>query len=213
MIGRQEPRDGQARAPQGGRPERRGHFRIRTLGRVAAVRSPSDAGLCHVWDISNGGIMIESRLDFRLGGRVEIMLSEDNALEGQAIWHQQGRAGIRFHKPIDCCRLIRELAANHWRGHSRPPRLPIDRSVLVRSELGSREVKLKDISQRGVKVERSDHCAPGLSVKLVLEDGMEVSGTVRWSENDHTGIELSRIIPVDRLGSIGRLRNRWDSSD
>lgn len=60
---------------------------------------------------------------------------------------------------------------------------------------------MKDISQRGIKIQHCANFVEGRSIKVRLITGLELSGTVRWSHKGVAGIRLLAPVSVERLGS------------
>lgn len=88
-------------------------MRVRTICRLAQIHREGVRQACRVHNISNGGAMIEAETRFE-SEVVMIELSPEHRIEARIVWQDGARAGLRFLKPVDCCRIIREMATSHW---------------------------------------------------------------------------------------------------
>jgi len=189
----------------GPRSDRREHPRIRAMGRIGCVETAGDRGLCRVHDLSDGGMMIETSLEMRRGDWARISFDGKQLLNARVTWRQGDRIGIRFAGPIDCCRLVRKLAADQWSGAARRLRLAVAMSAHAKCKFGSFITDVVDISQKGMKIRHYGDLPTGLPIEICLERGISASGIVRWSDDEFVGIELSGIIAVELLASAARL--------
>lgn len=185
--------------------ERRHGQRFRTVYRVARVRTGGDEGLARVHNISDQGLMLQLGLEVAVGDPIHIALSETLALEGRIAWRKAGRCGVRLAQPIDSAGVLRRLAAETRAGMTRPPRLPLSRVALAATDRGLRAVRLRDISQRGLKVSHDGSFTPGLRVKVTIDPGLERRGVVRWSHDGLAGVQLTEPFTVQELGSVTAL--------
>jgi hypothetical protein len=61
------------------------------------------------------------------------------------------------------------------------------------------------MSQHGAGFIHDQHFHPGMQVKLLLENGMERRGVVRWSHDGRAGLALAEPISCAALESASRL--------
>lgn len=151
---------------EGRPPERRRGSRLRTVYRIARVLANGDQGLARVRNLSDEGIMLSLSLPICLGDTIAIDLSETCSLVGTVAWHEGQRCGVRLALPIDSAGALKRLFEERREGRSRPLRLQLDKSVLVSSELGLQMLRIRDVSQTGMKVVHDGRFTEGLSVKI-----------------------------------------------
>jgi len=184
------------------RAERRSAPRLRTVYRVARVTARGDQGLARVQNISDGGLMITTRMALRPGDVVQIDLSDECSLTGLVAWYDQNRCGVRLLRPIDSAALLRQLFEERRSGRARPLRLAHSKRVIIWSDQGQSVAALRDVSQAGMKVSHDGNFKPGLAVKVLLAPGVARRGVVRWSKDGNAGIALTEILSVEELGSM-----------
>ena len=185
--------------------ERRDGSRIHTVMRVAKVSRANDAGLWRVRNISDGGMMLAASVPLTPGERVSVALSESVTLAGSVAWWDGAQCGVTFDRPIDCAAVLHDLVAEQRAPRYRPPRLPVTARAVVYCEKGLHSVRLLNLSQHGAGLAHAGGLAPGMSVKLLLADGDEHRGVVRWSHGGRAGMYLVEPFPCARLESACRL--------
>jgi len=185
--------------------ERRNAQRFITVYRPAAVAGEAGAGLARILNISDGGMMLATSLPVGLGDRLRVALSESTALEGEVVWHQPQRCGIRLDQEICAADLLRSLRDEQSSATSRPLRLPLNSRARIVSEAGTHSVRIKDISQAGLKVSNPGSFFAGLKIKVCLPSGLERRGIVRWADGEHAGVMLHDPLRIDELGNLARL--------
>ena len=185
--------------------DRREHSRIRAIGRIGRLEAAGDRGLCRVHDLSDGGMKIETSLDMSPGEWVRITFDGNEVLFGRLVWRQGYTMGIQLTRPVDCCRLVRELADGHWNGSVRPLRLPVRRRAQLVSAAGTVETEVVDISQKGMKIRHPLGLPEGELVEIRIQRGFDIRGIVRWSNDEFVGIEFSGMIAVECLASAAQI--------
>lgn len=182
--------------------ERRDTQRLRTVYRVARVHAHGECGLARVHNVSNEGLMLSTQLPIGLGSAMAIDLSETCTLSGHVAWHEAGRCGVKLTAPVDSPALLRRLYEEQQTGRSRHLRLPLEKAVLVTSELGVQIARARDISQRGIKLVHDGRFSAGLHVKIQIARDIERRGVVRWSRDGVAGCILTECLSVEDLGSL-----------
>ncbi|TPG54873.1 PilZ domain-containing protein [Sphingomonas glacialis] len=182
--------------------ERRDSQRLRTVYRVARVQAHGVWGLARVHNVSNEGLMLSTQLPIGLGSAMAIDLSETCTLSGHVAWHAAGRCGVKLSAPIDSPALLRRLYNEQQTTTSRHLRLPLEKAVMVTSELGVQIARARDISQRGIKLVHDGRFSPGLHVKVQITREIERRGVVRWSRDGIAGCILTEYLSVEDLGAI-----------
>lgn len=189
-----------------GADRRRRHPRFRTLGHVGRLDAFGDCGLCRVQDLSDGGLMIETRIPLSCGDPVRISFDCTNAVQGRVVWRVGNRAGIRFLRPLESFVLIRKIAGDRWSESVRPPRLPVSCAAHVTTGSASFPAVVTNVSQQGMTICHPGDLRAGTFVDVAMPSGIRAHGTVRWSAGILAGIELCGRLTVEQLASVRQLR-------
>lgn len=192
-----------ATAPTG-RADRRSAVRIRTVCRIAVITSRTDSGLCRLHNISDTGILVETCLELRLGEEVEIGIADDRRLVGRVIRQADGKVGLRFVRSVDCLRLLRDLAADHWGKRTRSPRLLTHRSTTVRSERGEFPSTILAVSQQAMTLRHAGEIEDGMKVEVRMPGGALLKGIASLRGANDAEVELSRTLSFESLTSVKR---------
>lgn len=185
--------------------ERRAADRVQTVFRVGRVITAFDEGLARIRNMSDRGAGLRMPIPVTLSDSLTLELAEGMELRGQVVWKQEDAFGLQFDRPIDCTALLATLAAGLRGGTTRPVRLPIATTALTRSERGLRNVRVVDISQRGLKLEHDGSLTAGLDLKVTLPCGLDRHGIVRWTRENRAGVMLLEPLSVEALGSARSL--------
>lgn len=197
------PRDSSCRVDETSSVEsadRRTSGRVLTVYRIARIRTDQDEGLARIQNISDDGMKLQVHFPVHLGDSITIQMSDETILKGRVIWNAGTDCGVRLDEGVDGGALLKELAAR-----ARPRkamRLPVETAAVATSENGTGTVYIRDVSQRGMKVEHDGSLAEGLEVKLRLATGLERRGVVRWSRDGIAGILLLDPFTAQELGSV-----------
>ncbi len=186
-------------------PERRSRQRLRTVYRVARVTAGGDQGLAKVRNLSDEGVMLSLSLPACPGTPITIELSEDCMLQGTIVWQQGDDCGVKLCDPIDSAQTLKRLYQERYAGAYRPLRLSFGKTVPITCEDGTHLVRLRDISQSGMKIVHGGGFTAGLPVKILLGGDLERRGIVRWSCDGTAGIWLTENLSVADLGSLRAL--------
>ncbi len=179
--------------------ERRASSRIRTVYRVAKVARDRVVGLWRVRNISDRGMMLRAGIPVVSGERLSIALSDNFAMDGKVIWSDGEQCGVEFDQPIDSAAVLQSLAAERESPGYRAPRLPVDMAAVAYSERGIHPVRINDVSQQGLGFTHDGSFTPGMRILVLLEDGRERRGVVRWSKEGHAGLQLIEPLPAPEL--------------
>lgn len=183
--------------------------RVRTVLRVVKVQSSGDEGLARLRNISDGGMMLRLQLPVCLGDTVTVHLEDGRSLVSKVVWTEGQNCGVRFEDAVDCAGLLNEMARSARAGVSRPVRMSADADAVAYTPGGIYPIRVKDISQRGMKVQHRCAFKEGLPVKILLGPGLEWRGVVRWASGDLAGIQLSEPMSLDNLGSSNHLSRHY----
>ena len=185
--------------------ERRSRQRLRTVYRVARVTTGGDQGLAKVRNLSDEGVMLSLSLPARPGTPITIELSEDCALQGTVVWQHGEDCGVKLCNSIDSAQTLKRLYQERYAGTYRPLRLSLGITVPITCEDATQLVRLRDISQSGMKIAHGGGFTAGLPVKILLGGDLERRGIVRWSRDGTAGIWLTENLSVADLGSLRAL--------
>ncbi|MBN8818642.1 MAG: PilZ domain-containing protein [Sphingomonas sp.] len=176
--------------PASGRTERRSGKRTKMLFKVGIVESAQSHSFCLIKEISNEGMRIVHSNELLPGDEVSVTLEDMTVLKGRIAWTKGRTSGIRLDEAIDCDRLLLQLSLERRSSFARALRLPIDIPVTVLSVNGRKEMIVRDISQRGLKVEHDGSFREGMLVHVILSDGRERPAVARWSKGHFAGLLL-----------------------
>lgn len=185
--------------------DRRAAGRTRTVYRVAKVVRDKAVGLWRVRNISDRGMMLRTGVPVISGERLAIALSDSVEMDGRVVWCQDGHCGVEFDQPIDSAGVLKSLAAERDDPGYRAPRLPVDMRAVAYCEHGIHSVRITDVSRQGVGFIHDGAFHPGMQVMILMEDGHERRGIVRWSHEDHAGMLLVEPISEPELEVAGLL--------
>ncbi len=158
--------------------------RTLTLLMTGKIRIGDQQGLCRLRNISENGMMIETRAAVAPGEPIHVELRNARSLQGRIIWAKDGKAGVEFDAPIDVKDTVAvEVVPSRIRRHHAPrsPRIPRRCHVEAMVDGQSYAGTLHDISQGGVRLSLPFRpqlgatfpiSIPGLPPKLCL---------VRWA--------------------------------
>lgn len=179
--------------------DRRTAPRLRTVYRVAKVARDKAIGLWRVRNISDRGMMLRTGVKVVSGERLSIALSDSVAMDGQVVWADGTHCGVEFDEPIDSAGVLMSLAAERDAPRYRAPRLPVSLPAVAYCEQGIHSVRITDVSQQGIGLAHDCCFEPGMRIMVVLEDGRERRGVVRWSKEGHAGLQLVEPIAAPEL--------------
>jgi hypothetical protein len=191
--------------------DRRRGQRIKTVYKLVKVAHDQDEGLARCRNLSDGGAKLDLSMPLNLNDRITIGFTPDVLIEGQVIWLSGASCGIAFDQPIDSGLLLRsEMIANSHtvageQPRTRSPRLNTNLPAMVTHHGATHEALITDVSTRGVKIVNDGAFLPGLNVRVLLADGREKEGVVRWSRDNVAGVMLIEPFSVEELGSVHHL--------
>ena len=185
--------------------ERRRADRIITVYRIARISTGSDAGLCRVLNISDSGLMLMSSLAVEPGDPILVSLSETIQVSGEVVWCEGARLGVCFLTPIDAAAILSSLALSRQSGAERPTRLPTNTKAVAVTPYRTGAVTLRNISQQGMQLTHDGSFTVGLPVKVILRNGLERRGVVKWSKDKVAGLSLLEPISHHELESASKL--------
>ena len=170
--------------------ERRGSPRHRTVYRLVKVDHDGEVSISHVCNISDEGVMLSINDDIDVGEKLSIEFTEAHRLSGRVVWVDEGHCGVALDKPIDSAALLRDLAAEQRSPAHRALRVEATLLGVAYSELGMHPVRTTNLSQKGMGLSHDGRFQPGLRLLVLLENGIERHGVVRWTQELHAGVQL-----------------------
>lgn len=178
--------------PSSQRPhlERRSSCRYRTVYRLVKLIHDQGASLCHLRNISDEGMMLSVDEPLEIGERLTVELAEGRRVDGHVVWADEGHCGVALDQPIDSAALLCAMAEEQRSGGYRAPRLAANLSGVAYSERGLHPVRTIDLSQKGMGLHHDGRFQPGLRLLIMLENGVERRGVVRWSQGPKAGVLL-----------------------
>jgi hypothetical protein len=185
--------------------DRRASDRVTTVYRFGRLSNGVDSGPCRVQNISDHGLMVMTGLTCVEGDTVNIDLSDSVVLRGEVSWSDGIRVGIALFQSIDAAALLQSVAAQQNSGAHRATRLPTDTAAVAMTEQALRVVRVTNISQRGVRIAHEGGFSAGMTVKIVMENGLERRAVVRWADSKSAGLQLFEPFGYRDLESAAKL--------
>ena len=183
-------------APPAADSERRDGQRHMTLYRVGSILVEGRRELCLIKNISAGGMMIRAYCALGEGTPITIELKSGQPISGKINWTREANAGIAFDRPID---VIDILTSSMDGPRPRMPRIETHCHATLREGTNVLRVRVRDISQGGVKIETGTILPRGADVVVTLH-GMEPQpGLACWVDGGQIGVSFNRLIPLAEL--------------
>lgn len=181
--------------------ERRVSPRHRAVMRAARLSSciHKVEGMGLVRNISEGGMLVQSRLRFAIGEHIAISLLDGDRIEGEVVWYDGTAFGIRFCNWIAVDEVLAKTQTDPGELRPRPPRLTIDRLILLRYGSQLADAHLCDISQRGAKIRFPIDLAINSRVQISHDVLRPVGGSIKWQAGNLIGVEFHRTLAIDEL--------------
>jgi hypothetical protein len=176
--------------------DRRDGERHMTLYRVGSIHVGDRRELCLIKNISAGGMMIRLYCTIADGTPVTIELKSGQPVSGRVSWTRDHHAGIEFDRPID---VIDILSSTMDGPRPRMPRIETQCHATLREGSTVVRVRVRDISQGGLKVECGTILPKGADVIVTLPGLEPQPGIACWVEGGFIGIAFNRLIPLGEL--------------
>lgn len=177
-----------------------------TLYRVGSILVENRRELCLIKNISAGGMMIRLYCTVAEGSAVTIELKSGQPIRGRVSWVREHNAGIAFEQPID---VIDVLSSTMEGPRPRMPRIEANCYATLRDGSNVLRVRVRDISQGGVKIECETILAAGSDIVITLPDLEPQPGIACWHDNGSTGITFNRLLPLNEL--VGWLQTQRET--
>lgn len=190
--------------PQPSAPgNRREGERHMTLYRVGSILIDDRRELCLIKNISAGGMMIRAYWPVSEGTVLSIELKCGQPISGRVSWVRDRDAGIAFDAPVD---VVDILSASMEGPRPRMPRIEVSCFAFVREDGNCLRVRVRDISQGGVKIECASPLIPGSQLVITLPGLPPLPGVASWSNDGSAGISFNRLLPLQEL--VGWLQDQ-----
>lgn len=176
--------------------ERRDDERHLTLFRVGAMTVGRRRELCLIKNISVGGMKIRPYCELAEGDKLTIELKTGMSVPGTVTWLRDGNAGVTFSHSVDVVEILSQ-SANGPR--PRMPRIEVDCPGTVRDGAHVHRVKVRDVSQGGIKVECPSALATGVDLAVTLPGLETQAGVACWWDDGVAGISFNRLLPLGKL--------------
>lgn len=172
------------------------------VGRLIGANGSDN--LCRVRNLSATGMMLETSQAVALGETIEVELRNCEHLKGEIVWTNGGRAGVRFHDPIEMARMLAVPAfRRETRGQSMPraPRFHVECIACISSMGQTVPGKLENLSQSGARLKPA-RPIPAADVMTIAIPGLPPRRcAVRWADNDELGLAFIDMVPFKDLAA------------
>ncbi len=179
--------------------EKRADGRTATLFRPVLIEASGFTGFCLVKNLSPKGMMGQVYTAFAAGTQVTVQCGPSATIDGVVAWSRDGQVGIEFAQTIDVDHFLKQMGKAFFDGkRSRAPRLEMQGEGYLAIDGRDIKFELKDISQRGLKVQASyvmlgdvvDVKIPGLSPRRA---------TVCWTQGGTARLNFHRALSFVEL--------------
>lgn len=167
-----------------------------TLYRVGSILIEDRRELCLIKNISAGGMMIRAYCTLSVGAALSIELKCGQPVNGRVSWTRDRDAGIAFDAAVD---VVDILSASMEGPRPRMPRIEVSCFAFVREDGNCLRVRVRDISQGGVKIECASPLGPGSQLVITLPGFPPLHGVASWSSDGSAGISFNRLLPLQEL--------------
>jgi len=180
-------------APEGDRRDGERHM---TLYRVGSILVDGRRELCLIKNISAGGMMIRLYCSIQESTAVTVKLKSGDPIRGRISWTRDQTAGIVFDQRVD---VIDILSSDLTASRPRIPRIETHCHASLREGARALRVKVRDISQGGVKLECQTILPKGADVVITLPGLEPQPGLACWVEGGFIGVAFNRLLPLGEL--------------
>lgn len=176
--------------------DRRDGERHLTLFRVGAMMVDGQRELCLIKNISEGGMMIRPYCELAEGMELTIELKTGYSVPCTVSWLREGSVGVEFESRVD---VVEILSSSQEGSRPRMPRIEVDCFATVREGGTVHRMRVRDVSQGGLKLESSRVLDRGCDLVVSLPGLNPRSAAVRWAEGGYLGVTFNRLLPLADL--------------
>ena len=151
-----------------------------------------------VTNLSRQGLRGTADIDVVSGQSLFVTLDDLTHCLGTVRWTQNGRFGVQFDKALDILPQSSATDEGALPSHAaRVPRIATRWDGTLTLCHQTHEAKIRNVSQSGMMVETEWPLLPDQKLLVQMSNGKVVAASVRWTEGEHAGIQLSS--PVSLL--------------
>lgn len=166
---------------------------------LAAVQTAERSQLGLVLNVSRRGMKMRRLPGLEAGAQVAVRLRQHD-LDGQVVWLQGDKVGIRFESPLTDAEL--ETLLNPVSVGVRAPRLCTSRAVILRSGAVVTRGVLHNVSPSGAMIEARLPPNPEPMLMLTLPQIGQVLGQIRWTNGERLGLLFSKALSLADLAKL-----------
>lgn len=172
--------------------------RFSLIIRSAKLVGRSGEYLCVVRDISATGCKLRLFHEPPPETHLFLELANGDRYAVERVWEADGHAGFRIAQPID----INDFVVEPSPFPKRPLRLKLDLPVRIVTGATTNLAKLRDLSQRGGRIETACHLAMDQQVRIEGDDLRAVYAKVRWRKQNVYGLVFDNTFRLDELACL-----------
>lgn len=174
--------------------ELRSADRHRLVYRPALIEADGFSGFCMVRNLSANGMKAQAYVQFAVGKKVLVELSQLNRVGGEVIWSDGSNMGVNFNHAVDVAAVLagtEGVRGNSSRG--RPLRLSISCTAKILTGRSTFPVGVSYVSHCGLKVALTGVNA-GEEIGISLPFHEPKKAIVRWTQDGSAGLNF--VVPM-----------------
>jgi hypothetical protein len=172
--------------------------RFSLIIRSAKLVCESGEYLCVVRDISATGCKLRLFHEAPPEKHVFLELANGDRYAMERMWAADSHAGYRIAQPID----VNEFVVEPSPFPKRPIRLRLERAATVIAGASISPATLRDLSQKGGRIEAPCHIAVDPQIRLEVDGMRQVYAKVRWRRQNVYGLVLDDTFRLDELACL-----------
>jgi hypothetical protein len=172
--------------------------RFSLIIRSAKLVCESGEYLCVVRDISATGCRLRLFHEPPPYNHLFLELANGERYAIERIWARDGHAGFRIAQPID----VNEFVVEPSPFPKRPLRLRLELPARVVAGAMISPATLRDLSQKGGRIETICHLAMDQQVRLEVDGLRAVYAKVRWRRKNAYGLVFDNTFRLDELAQL-----------
>jgi hypothetical protein len=154
--------------------------------------------LCVIRDISATGCKLRLFHEPPPEKHLFLELANGERYAIERVWAEDGHAGFRIAQPID----VNEFVVEPSPYPKRPLRLRINLPVRVSASAATHLGNLRDLSQRGGRLETAFHLAMDQQIRIEADELRAVYAKVRWRKQNVYGLIFDTTFRLDELACL-----------
>lgn len=179
--------------------DRRHHDRLSRGDQMAMATTEHHQGAVRLLNLSRFGAAAEVMTALKQSDWIRLAFANGTEVAGVVRWIRDDRFGIEFRKPLPANMTPRELQRPRI---DRAPRFWTARCAEV--EIGGSSVPaiIRNISERGVRIESTAEFTTGQAVAIRCGASTPLEGTIKWSSPGNAGIQLAAPIDLEKFEAL-----------